>query len=121
MGDKTHSEVVKFKARRVRKRVRGTSARPRLCVYKSRKHILAQIVDDESGRVLLGVSTNSKDLAGQVKGKKNIQAAKAVGALLAERAKSKNISAVCFDRSGYIYHGKIAALADGAREGGLQF
>ncbi|MBI4178732.1 50S ribosomal protein L18 [bacterium] len=121
MGDKTHSEVTVFKARRVRKRIRGSAARPRLCVHKSLKHLSAQIVDDDAGRVLLGVSTRSKEFSAALKGKKNIQAAKALGILLAERARARNIAAVAFDRSGYIYHGKLAALADGAREGGLKF
>ena len=121
MRDKTHQEVTAFKAIRARKRVVGTADRPRLCVYKSRYHISAQIVDDLAGRVLAGASTLSPELKKVVNRKKNIEASKAVGKLIAERCKSKGIDKVKFDRSGYIYHGKIAALADGAREGGLVF
>ena len=121
MSDKRHSNVTAYKARRARKRVIGTPDRPRMCVYKSRYHISAQVVDDHSGVVLAGASTMSPELRSVVKGKKNIEASKAVGKLIAERCKLKGITAVRFDRSGYIYHGKIAALADSAREGGLQF
>lgn len=99
----------------------GTPDRPRMCVFKSRKHISAQVVDDLAGKVLLGVATYSKEVGALVKGKKNIDACKTIGKLIAERCKAKGISRVSFDRSGYIYHGKISALADAAREGGLQF
>ena len=121
MRDRTHSEVTAYKARRSRKRMMGTPTRPRLAVFKSRKHISAQVIDDISGVVLGGASTSSPDIKDVVKGKKNAEACKAVGRLIAERCKSKGISKVAFDRSGYIYHGKIAALADAAREGGLEF
>ncbi|OGH59723.1 MAG: 50S ribosomal protein L18 [Candidatus Lindowbacteria bacterium RIFCSPLOWO2_12_FULL_62_27] len=121
MGDKRHGEVTAYKSIRSRKRVIGTSDRPRLCVFKSRKHIAAQVVDDLSGLVLLGASTRTPEVRDVVKGKKNKEACKAVGKLIAERCAAKGIRTVRFDRSGYIYHGKIAALADSAREGGLQF
>lgn len=122
MSDKKHSEVTAYKALRSRKKFRRIeSDRPRLCVYKSRKHMSAQIVDDLAGKVLLGVSTQSPDVKEIVRGKKNKEASKVVGKVIADRCKEKGISLVRFDRSGYVYHGKIAALADGAREGGLQF
>ncbi len=121
MADKKHSDVTAYKSIRSRKRVRGMPDRPRLCVFKSRNHISAQVVDDLSGRVLTGASTLSPELRSVVKGKKNKEAGKAVGKLIAERCKVAGVSRVCFDRSGYIYHGKVAAVADGAREGGLEF
>ena len=122
MPDKIHSEVTAYKAVRSRKKMaRATSDRPRLCVFKSRKHVSAQVVDDLAGRVVVGVSTQSPEVRKIVKGKKNMESCKVVGKFIAERCKSKGIGQVRFDRSGYIYHGKIAALADGAREGGLQF
>lgn len=121
MSDKRHQVVTEYKARRSHKRVRGTTDRPRLCVYKSRRHISVEVVDDSIGAVLTGASTQSPEIEGAVNGKKNIEACKAVGKLIAERCRAKGISLVKFDRSGYPYHGKIAALADSAREGGLQF
>jgi large subunit ribosomal protein L18 len=105
--------------RRVRKRVLGSQERPRLVVFRSARHIYAQIIDDISGRTLAGASTLDAALRGQDGNK--TAAASRVGALVAERAKAAGIAAVVFDRGGYIYHGRVAALADGAREGGLQF
>lgn len=121
MADKRHSEVTAYKAIRSRKRVRGMPDRPRLCIYKSRHHISVQVVDDLAGHVLVGASTQSPDIRPVVNGKKNREAGKAVGKLIAERCKALGVTRVCFDRSGYIYHGKLAAVADGAREGGLEF
>jgi large subunit ribosomal protein L18 len=108
--------------RRIRKRVHGTAARPRVSVFRSSKHIYAQIIDDDLGTTLLSASSQEQS-AGEKRGDKAGKSgtARAVGMLLAERAKEKGISAVCFDRGGYLYHGRIKALADGAREGGLQF
>lgn len=106
----------KHRQKRVRKKISGTSARPRLSVHRSLKGIWAQLIDDENGNTLLGV--NSKQLK---KSKDNIDQAKQVGSLLAEQAKKKKITTIVFDRSGYKYHGRIKALADGAREGGLKF
>lgn len=104
---------------RVRKRVAGTGARPRLVVYRSLKHTYAQLVDDDLGRTLVGVSDRSSDLdAGHV-GK--VGAARAVGALIAKRAASIGVKQVVFDRGGYLYHGRVKAVADGARQGGLEF
>ncbi len=106
--------------RRVRKKVLGTPERPRLCVYKSLRHLYAQIIDDLHGQTLAYASTLDKALRGQVKGP-NIEAAKAVGKLIAERARERGIERVVFDRGGYPYHGVVKALADSAREGGLEF
>ena len=105
----------------LQKRVRGTTARPRLTVFRSLGNIYAQIIDDTAGVTLCAASTRDKELRGQVKAGGNIGAAKAVGVALAQRAQSKQITAVCFDRNGYKYHGRLKALADAAREGGLKF
>ncbi len=105
---------------RVRRKMTGTAEAPRLCVFKSLNHIYAQLIDDEQGRTLVTASTLDKDLQDLVS-KTNIEAAKAVGSSIAVRAKEKGISRVVFDRSGYKYHGRVAALADAARENGLEF
>ncbi len=107
--------------RGIRKRVRGTSERPRLTVFRSGKHIYAQIVDDDAGLTVCEASTRSKQLRDQIESGGNVAAARTVGAALAERAKAKDIDRVCFDRSGFRYHGRIKALAEAAREGGLGF
>lgn len=107
---------------RIRRRVRGTTERPRLTVYKSDKHTYAQLICDDSGTTLVTASTLEKDVQAKVQGsKKTVSAAKAVGQILASRAKQKKIEAVVFDRNGYIYSGRVSAIADGAREGGLKF
>lgn len=107
---------------RVRKKVKGTSERPRLSVFRSNKNIYAQVIDDTAGKTLAAVSTKSKGYA-EAAGKdgKKVGAAKLVGKLIAKIALEKGVTKVVFDRSGYIYHGRITALAEGAREGGLQF
>lgn len=107
--------------RRVRKEIFGTTERPRLCVFRSSKHIYAQIVDDLVGKTLVSASTMDSELKGKVKSGGNVKAAKLVGALLAKRALSKSIEKIVFDRGGYLFHGRIKALADAAREGGLSF
>ncbi|MBM4369087.1 MAG: 50S ribosomal protein L18 [Deltaproteobacteria bacterium] len=106
---------------RIRGRVTGTEERPRLSVYRSANHIYAQIINDQSGTTLAAASTLSKELEGRNGHGGNIEAAKAVGSLIAERAKAANISQVVFDRNGYLYHGRVKALADAARESGLHF
>lgn len=106
---------------RIRRRLSGTPDRPRLCVYRSNKHIYVQIIDDTSARTLVAASTLDKELRGKVEKTWNRAGAKAVGALVAERAKERGIAAVVFDRGGNIYHGRIAAVAEAAREAGLQF
>ncbi len=105
----------------VRKRVRGSTERPRLTVYRSSKHIQVQIVDDIKGITLAAASSQSKDLKAELKYGGNVAAAKVVGKKIAEIAKAAGIGAVCFDRGHYRYHGRIKALADAAREAGLQF
>ena len=95
--------------------------RPRLAVFRSLNHIYAQVVDDATGRTLVAVDSRSADFRGKAKSGGNVAAAKSVGKIIAERAKSKGISKVVFDRGGYQYHGRVRALAEGAREGGLEF
>jgi large subunit ribosomal protein L18 len=105
---------------RVRKKVRGTAERSRLNVFRSTKHIYAQVIDDASGKTIVSASSLDKELKGKVKGG-NVDSAKLVGQLVAKRAADKGIKTVVFDRGGYLYHGRIKALADSAREGGLKF
>src|SRR5215475_9417538 len=105
---------------RIRKKVQGTAERPRLNVYRSLNHIYVQVVDDLNGKTLVSASTAEGDKANRRTGG-NVAAAKAVGKTIAERAKAKGIEQVVFDRGGYIYHGRVKALADAAREGGLKF
>jgi len=107
--------------KRVRKKVLGTDQRPRLCVFRSLKHIYAQVISDESGSTVASVSTLSGELKGKLKKTKGVQAAKQVGVLLAKVCKEKNITNVVFDRNGFLYHGRIKALAEAAQEGGLIF
>src|SRR5579872_3458982 len=104
---------------RIRLRVRGSEQRPRLAVFRSLKHIYAQVIDDRQGTTLASASSGEKDTA--VKSGGNLAGAKQVGKLIAERAKTKGISKVVFDRGGFLYHGRIKALADAAREAGLEF
>lgn len=105
----------------VRRQVRGSAERPRLTVFRSSKHIYAQLVDDEQGVTLAAASSRTKDVRGSLPYGGNKNAATAVGKKIAEVAKTKGISKACFDRGHYRYHGRIKALAEGAREGGLQF
>lgn len=105
--------------RRVRKNLRGTPQRPRLSVFRSSRHISAQLIDDSRGTTLAAASTLEADLRTNRGG--DVAAAKAVGALLAERARAAGVAAVVFDRGGYRYHGRVAALADAARQAGLEF
>lgn len=103
---------------RVRSKVSGTPERPRLCVFRSEKHIYAQIIDDVNGNTLVAASSVEKDFEGLGSNK---EAARKVGKTVAERAKAKGIDMVVFDRGGYLYHGRVQELAEGAREGGLEF
>ncbi|MCL5045274.1 MAG: 50S ribosomal protein L18 [Actinobacteria bacterium] len=107
--------------KRVRKNVFGTSERPRLNVFRSANHIYAQVVVDETGATLISASTIDPELKGKVEKGGNVAAAKLVGQLVAKRALEKGIEQVVFDRGGYLYHGRVAALAEGAREAGLKF
>ena len=106
---------------RVRKKVHGTGDRPRLNVFRSLEHIYAQIIDDEQGVTLVSASTVENGLRSETDGMKKSEQAKVVGKALAQRAKEKGIETVVFDRGGYPYHGRVKALADGGREGGLVF
>ncbi|MDR2523644.1 MAG: 50S ribosomal protein L18 [Synergistaceae bacterium] len=106
---------------RLRSRLAGTAATPRMAVYHSLSHIYVQIIDDDKGHTLAAASTLEKPVRESLKGTCNVEAAKAVGKLAAERAKAKGIEAVVFDRGGHMYHGKVKALADAAREAGLKF
>lgn len=117
MAVKNRNQLRTTRHARIRKRVVGTVERPRLSVFRSLKHISAQIIDDSTGRTLAAASSVESELGA----KGNVDGAKAVGAKLAERAKAAGIEAVVFDRGGNRYHGRVASLADGAREGGLQF
>ena len=103
--------------KRIRNRLSGSTARPRLAVFRSVKHIYAQVIDDAVGRTLVAASSNEKAASNGG----NVAGAKAIGKLVAERAKEKGIKAVVFDRGGYLYHGRVKALADAAREAGLEF
>lgn len=123
MADKNVEKAKRLQRRRysVRKSVFGTSERPRLSVYRSSKHIYAQVVDDMSGRTLVAVASTVSDVRGELKNGGNVAAAKAVGKAIAERAVAAGIKQVCFDRGGRMYHGRVKALADSAREAGLKF
>jgi large subunit ribosomal protein L18 len=116
---KTRIQLRRRRHVRVRQRVSGTAERPRLVVFRSLKHIYAQLVDDDRGVTLLGVSDGSEGVATDGSGK--TVRGKAVGKLLAEKAKAAGVTKVVFDRAGYRYHGRVKAVADGAREGGLEF
>lgn len=106
---------------RIRKKVNGTAAKPRLCVFRSNKQIYCQLIDDEKGVTLASASSLDKALVVECKGKNGKDAAAVVGKAIAERAVDKGIKEVCFDRGGYLFHGRVKSLADAAREGGLKF
>lgn len=116
------SEVADRRKARVRRAIRkAANGRPRLSVFRSSKQIYAQIIDDAEGRTLAAASTLEKDLRGKLKTGATVEAAAKIGQLVAERAVKAGVKEVIFDRSGYLYHGRVKALADGAREGGLSF
>jgi len=106
---------------RMRKTLAGTPERPRLCVHRSSKHIRAQVIDDQTGRTIVSASSLDAEVEAQIKGGGNIAASKVVGKVVAERAKSKGVDKVVFDRGGYQYHGRVQAVAEAAREAGLNF
>ena len=119
-------EIDRRKARlrrhkRVRRSVSGTSERPRLNVFRSLRHVYAQVIDDSTGQTLASASTRDGEVAGQIQGKTKVQQAGVVGKVLAQRSLDEGIVRVVFDRGGYKYHGRVKALADAAREGGLEF
>ncbi len=120
------AEIDRNKARQrrhahIRRRVNGTPERPRLNVYRSLDHIYAQVIDDEAGHTLASASTVDRHVCDQVKGMKRVEQARVVGRVVAERAMNKGITKVVFDRAGYKYHGRVKALAEAAREAGLDF
>jgi len=115
------NEIRRRKHVRVRKKIAGTPARPRLCVFRSNAHTYAQIIDDTTGTTIASASTLDKDIKSEISSGSNKDGARAVGELVAKRAIEKGVKEVVFDRSGYIYHGRVAALAEAAREAGLTF
>lgn len=118
---RTKEEARKRRKKRVRKKVYGTGERPRLAVFGSLNHIYAQIINDTEGRTIVAASTLDKEIRGEIGHGGNVEAAKKVGTLIAKRALQSGVKKVVFDRGGFRYHGRIKALADAAREGGLEF
>src|ERR1051325_11273657 len=119
MAKQTRQDVRRAVHKRIRNKVKGTTERPRLAVFRSVNHIYAQVIDDMQGTTICATSSTEKDVTGKRGG--NIAAAKEIGKLIAERAKEKGINRVVFDRGGYIYHGRVRSLAEAAREAGLEF
>ena len=117
MAQRNRAAVRSAVHKRIRRKVRGSTERPRLAVYRSLNHIYAQVIDDERGQTLVSASTTEKDLRGGTGG--NIEAAQRIGRTIAERALAAGIESVVFDRGGYLYHGRVKALTDAAREAGL--
>lgn len=121
INKKSRNDVRLKKHRRMRHRINGTSACPRLCVFRSNKHMYAQVIDDTVGNTLVSACTLQKDIKAELTNTDDVAAAAALGKAIAKKAIEKGISNVVFDRGGYIYQGKVKALADAAREAGLQF
>ena len=121
VSKKSRSEVRRKKHMKLRNRFSGTAERPRLAVFRSNNHMYAQIIDDTVGNTLVAASTLQKDVKAELEKTNNVEAAACLGKVIAERAKAKGIDEVVFDRGGFIYQGKIKALADAAREAGLNF
>ena len=121
ISERSRNAMRELRHRRLRRDLSGTSERPRLAVFRSLKHIYAQVVDDESGRTLVAASTLEKSIKEALKSTGDQEAAKAMGKQIAEKALAKGITAVVFDRGGHIYHGRVKALAEAAREAGLKF
>lgn len=122
MAVKNNKQSMRIRRKkRIRKKIFGVAERPRLSVFRSAKHIYAQIIDDSIGLTIITVSTLNRDVKEQVKGLKKTEAAKEVGRIVAGRAMEKGVKKIVFDRNGFIYHGRVKALADGAREAGLEF
>jgi large subunit ribosomal protein L18 len=123
MADKNKDKQKRLERRKwgIRKSLFGTPERPRLSVFRSDKHIYAQLIDDYAGKTLASAGTTTTDVRGELKNGGNLEAAKRVGRAIAERAKSMGLTKVAFDRGGRMYHGRVKALADAARAGGLQF
>ena len=122
MATKNKKAIARVRRKRsIRKRISGTETRPRLSVYRSNKHIYAQVIDDINGTTIASASSQSEAVRTQTDGKKKVEVAELVGQLIAGACKEKNIESVIFDRNGFIYHGRVKAVADGAREAGLSF
>ncbi len=121
VSKESRQEVRVKKHLKIRKRFNGTAERPRLAVFRSNNHIYAQVIDDVAGKTLVSASTLEKDIKAELKFTDNVDAAKCVGNVVAKRAIEKGIKTVVFDRGGYIYQGKVEALAEAAREAGLEF
>jgi large subunit ribosomal protein L18 len=121
MQVKTKDDVRRRIKARIRKKLSGSPERPRLAVFRSQGHIYAQVIDDEAGRTVVAASSTEKSFRAESKRGANLAAAVAIGKLIAQRAQEKGVQAVVFDRGGFKYHGRIKALADAAREGGLKF
>ena len=118
---KKSADTRKRRHRRIRAKISGTAERPRLNVFRSTEHIYAQVIDDAAGRTLVSASTVDAGLRSDLDGKTKKEQATLIGKTVAERAKAAGIETIVFDRGGYLYHGRVKALADGAREGGLKF
>ena len=118
---RTSKGMRKVRHARVRRKIHGTTARPRLSVYRSLNHVYAQVIDDEEGTTLASASSLDGAIKGQKDGKLKTDVARMVGTLVSERAKEKGITTIVFDRGGYLYHGRVKALAEAVREGGLVF
>ena len=121
VSKESRSKVRAKKHMRIRNRFSGSAERPRLAVYRSNNHVYAQVIDDETGTTLVSASTTEKDIKAELKNTDDIEAATKVGDVVAKRALEKGIKTVVFDRGGYVYHGKVKAVADAAREAGLEF
>ena len=121
VSKESRQEIRVKKHMKIRNRFSGTAERPRLAVFRSNNHVYAQIIDDVAGKTIVSASTLEKDIKAELKNTDDIEAATKVGNVVAKRALEKGIKAVVFDRGGYIYHGKVKALADAAREAGLEF
>ncbi|HEY9856900.1 MAG TPA: 50S ribosomal protein L18 [Stenomitos sp.] len=121
MKKKVRKHEIQRRHVRLRERISGTAERPRLAVFRSQQHIYAQIIDDVEGKTLASASTLDPELRSSLTNGRTVEAATAVGKAIAERAKTKGIESVVYDRGGFLYHGRIAALAEAAREGGLSF
>ncbi|MBO6299589.1 MAG: 50S ribosomal protein L18 [Lachnospiraceae bacterium] len=121
VSKESRQKVREKKHLKIRNRFSGTAERPRLAVFRSNNHMSVQVIDDAAGKTLVAASTMEKDIKAKLEKTNNVEAAKALGEIIAKRALDKGIETVVFDRGGYIYHGKVAALAEAAREAGLQF
>ena len=121
VSKESRQKIREKKHLKIRNRFSGTAERPRLAVFRSNNHMYAQVIDDAAGKTLVAASTIEKDVKAKLEKTNNVEAAKVLGEVIAKRALEKGIENVVFDRGGYIYHGKVAALAEAAREAGLEF